>query len=100
MAKTINGVHIEEFEKFSLEIHYTYFPGDPGQLSGPPEKCYPPEDPDLEFTAIWLQPKTADIRMDILALNLLEDLDVDISWIEDNIFAKHSEDGPDYPEED
>lgn len=33
-----------------LEITVTsYFPGDPGRTSGPPENCYPPEPPEIEF---------------------------------------------------
>lgn len=27
----------------------TYWPGDPGQCSGPPEGCYPPEPDDLDL---------------------------------------------------
>ena len=33
-----------------LEITVThYHPADPGQISGPPERCYPPEDAEIEF---------------------------------------------------
>lgn len=29
--------------------------GDPGKISGPPEKCYPPEGPELEIIAIEIR---------------------------------------------
>lgn len=29
------------------------YPGDPGRVSGPPEKCYPPEADEVEITALW-----------------------------------------------
>ena len=33
-----------------IEIKITsYIPGDPGRISGPPELCYPPESPEIEF---------------------------------------------------
>ena len=33
-----------------LDITITsYIPGDPGRISGPPEHCYPPEPPEIEF---------------------------------------------------
>lgn len=31
------------------EVEINYTPGDPGRLSGPPEDCYPPEDPEWEL---------------------------------------------------
>lgn len=42
-----------------------YRPGDPGCLFGPPERCYPPEPPEVEYElldrkgypAAWLQRK-------------------------------------------
>jgi len=33
-------------------VEFTAYPGDPGCTSGPPEKCYPPEPPELEILSI------------------------------------------------
>lgn len=30
----------------------TYTPGDPGRISGPPEYCYPPEPPEVEWETL------------------------------------------------
>lgn len=30
----------------------SYYPGDPGRTSGPPEMCYPPEPPEIEWE-LW-----------------------------------------------
>jgi hypothetical protein len=30
-----------------------YHPGDPGRLSGPPEKCYPPEPAEVEVVKLF-----------------------------------------------
>ena len=38
----------------TLEVDYTYTQGDPGQTSGPPERCWPEESADLEVEAIRL----------------------------------------------
>lgn len=35
---------------FEAEIDYT--PGTPGRYSGPPEKCYPDEPSEIEFTSL------------------------------------------------
>lgn len=42
----INGVD------FECEIEYSYIPGDPGKLYGPPEDCYPPEAPEIEIDVL------------------------------------------------
>lgn len=33
-------------------IEYSFIPGDPGRLSGPPEDCYPPEPAEVDITSI------------------------------------------------
>ncbi len=46
----------------------SYWPADPGRLSGPPEYCYPPEPAEVEFRildrrgrpAAWLERKLDD----------------------------------------
>ena len=34
------------------EVTGYYFPGEPGKLSGPPEECYPDEDPIIDIESI------------------------------------------------
>jgi hypothetical protein len=38
-------------EDLSVECAVT--PGDPGRLYGPPEKCYPPEGPEVDLLAVY-----------------------------------------------
>jgi hypothetical protein len=38
--------------EIEVEVDYTYYKGDPGNISGLPENCYPPEDPDAEITSV------------------------------------------------
>lgn len=58
-----------------LVVSYKYTPGDPGRTSGPPERCYPPEPPEVEFLTVQLvhpgQPP-ADI-LPFVASELCED---------------------------
>lgn len=42
----------EEDDSLSLLVSYNYYLGDPGQISGPPERCYPPEPDEIEITGI------------------------------------------------
>jgi len=35
-------------EDIEVEVVVHYSPGSPGRLSGPPERCYPPEPPEVE----------------------------------------------------
>lgn len=37
-----------------------YSPADPGRISGPPEKCYPPEPAEISFTLLTRGGKTLD----------------------------------------
>lgn len=37
-------------EEYNIEID-SFHAGDPGRLYGPPEKCYPPEPPEIEWHA-------------------------------------------------
>jgi len=39
---------------FEAYIKGTYRPGDPGKISGPPEKCYPPEPDEFEASEVVL----------------------------------------------
>jgi hypothetical protein len=40
---------------YASVVHYR--PGDPGNISGPPENCYPPEPPELDFHILDMQGK-------------------------------------------
>jgi hypothetical protein len=42
-----------------LDAEGFYTPGDPGRLSGPPEKCYPPEPSEIEITKLSCEEKDA-----------------------------------------
>ena len=69
-----------------IMVHYKYHPGDPGQLYGPPERCYPPEGPEAEIYRIELADKPeieiSDLftdeqidHMTLAALNFVDHLD-------------------------
>jgi hypothetical protein len=44
------GIEVDGEEEF--RVTYTYRPGHPGQTYGPPERCYPPEPPEIEITLV------------------------------------------------
>lgn len=44
-----------------VTITGTYRPGTPGKLSGPPENCYPPEDPEIEIESVTTGVQAKDI---------------------------------------
>lgn len=48
--------------RFEAEVDYT--PGTPGRYSGPPEKCYPHEPPEVEITALTVDGKDAMFLLD------------------------------------
>lgn len=56
-------------------VVYTYSPGHPGQLYGPPENCYPPEGAEAEVEAVYLKddPTKTDI-MPKLKTEVVENL--------------------------
>ena len=64
----------------TAEVNYT--PGDPGRVVGPPENCYPPEAPEIEFIsldygaydAMWLldSPRLCE-QLETAALEKLEE---------------------------
>jgi hypothetical protein len=48
------GPVVDDFDYKEIWLCVTdYTPGHPGQTSGPPERCYPPEDPEVEFYLAW-----------------------------------------------
>jgi hypothetical protein len=52
MARSIRFA--QEINVLGLDLKATgiYTPGDPGRLSGPPEKCYPPEPAEAEVHSL------------------------------------------------
>ena len=52
---TNNATLEVSYEEQTLRLTYTYTPGDPGQTSGPPERCYSPEPEELEISKIELR---------------------------------------------
>ena len=43
----------------------SYSPGHPGQLYGPPENCYPPESPEVEYTDVFEVEGKTEKRIDL-----------------------------------
>ena len=58
----------------------SYWPADPGRLSGPPEYCYPSEPAEVEFkildrkgrVAAWLERKASDTDRERIEIELIE----------------------------
>ena len=73
-----------------IEVSGSVDPGDPGQTSGPPERCWPPEPASAEIEEAWVQ--TGKGRVDLAAFpdgllrdGFWEDLEeavMDAAWIE------------------
>jgi hypothetical protein len=56
----------KEFEAIGLSLSASgsYLPGDPGRLTGPPEKCYPPEGAEVEILTLICGDKDALFLLD------------------------------------
>ena len=60
-----------------------YWPGRPGRTDGPPDVCYPPEPPELEWRLLdrrgrpapWLERKLTDAERERIERELLEYLE-------------------------
>ena len=60
-----------------------YWPGDPGYMSGPPDRCYPPEPAELDWELLdrrgrpapWLERKLTDAERERIERELLEYLE-------------------------
>jgi len=54
----------------TLRLSGTGYPGDPGQTSGPPEYCYPPEPAyfEAELTELFIEVQGNKARLDITDL--------------------------------
>jgi len=78
-------------EWFGNELKGTadYYPGDPGRVSGPPEKCYPPEPDELDI--LTLTHNGHDVHFMLDSETVLEQ-------IHDLVYATLEQDEPDYPE--
>jgi hypothetical protein len=62
--------HIHEFEiehpdedqpPLLCKVAFTFEAGHPGQLSGPPENCFPPEPDEIEITHVWIRALGSDV---------------------------------------
>jgi hypothetical protein len=98
---TTTGIYTATYPKFSLEFHFSATPGDPGNTSGPPERCYEPTPDELEISEIFLVIPGKE-KLEISSLDLLEELDVDVEWVYDKIWEtlRDADIEPDPPEED
>jgi hypothetical protein len=61
-----------EWHRLYLEGTAFFYPGDPGRLSGPPEKCYPPEGAEVEILRLTADGCPAMFLMDS---NLSDDIE-------------------------
>jgi hypothetical protein len=61
-----------------------YYAGDPGKYFGPPENCYPAEDPEVDFFLSWKDNGPYSITLN-------EYLGVDFGRIADNILEQMEE---------
>lgn len=53
-----------EDDAFDVIVEYAYKPGHPGQLYGPPEHCFPPEGPEIEFISVRRDKREFDLTDD------------------------------------
>lgn len=53
-----------EDDAFDVLIKYSFLPGHPGVLSGPPEHCFPPEPSEVEILNVWHNGQPFDITDD------------------------------------
>jgi len=65
-----------------------FYPGDPGRLSGPPEKCYPPEPDELDIVTLTRN------EQDVL---FILDCEIILEQIHELVYASLPTE-PDYPE--
>ena len=62
---------------------HSYYAARPAQLYGPPERCYPAEDAEIEFTicdrrgrpAPWLEAKLTDKTRDQLTTHIISEVE-------------------------
>lgn len=60
------------YDDIEFRVSGTYYPGDPGQTSGPPEKCWPPEPDAFETDDLMI----GDVEVSlVIAPPILEKLD-------------------------
>jgi len=78
------------FRGVDIEVDITsYYEGDPGRISGPPEDCYPPEPAEVEFEITCELAGLADILMEeyyegieemILEEYIPDEIGSDLDW--------------------
>jgi len=59
------------FNDVGLVVTGSYSPGDPGQTSGPPERCWPPEPASFDCDSICVVGSNVDI-IELLDSTMLE----------------------------
>lgn len=52
MGKITWTVDLGILGEHDVEIEYDFSPGRPGVTYGPPERCYPDEPPEVEYTKV------------------------------------------------
>jgi len=59
--------------EIEVEVEYTFDKGSPGYLSGPPESCYPAEDPSVEIIEVLYNGLDISNNLTADALKTLEE---------------------------
>lgn len=92
-----------EIGGFEVRFHGTYSPGDPGQTSGPPERCYPPEPEEFDLEKVELVTAWSDSKGCVTKIIDITDLVQELNWDAaikkaDEALRNHDfEDEPDEP---
>jgi len=66
--------------EIEVDVEFDYTPGDPGQLYGPPENCWPPEPAEVEicdviYIGISVIERLSDLHIDELEAKCFEYID-------------------------
>ena len=61
--RPMNFIQKIEVLGLELEARGIYYPGDSGKLSGPPEKCYPPEPAEVDVHTLTYQDEQQNYNM-------------------------------------
>lgn len=81
-----------------MSAHVNYTPGDPGRLSGPPEKCYPPEAAEIDFISLECGQSDARFLLDSTHSEDIENAALDA--LEEELRDDRPDYEPDPPEEE
>jgi hypothetical protein len=83
--------------EMEARVAYTYLPGDPGRLSGPPEDCYPPEPAEVDIRSVFIRtmPEGVWTEATTLLAQMLADDEQFLEFLESEA-AEQLQPDPDY----